>query len=1091
MAGFTVTYSNRLECLAVEAAALLRNAPPSSPFETEYLVVQTPGMERWLSLEIARRNGIFGGFQFMSPAALTGLLEKKLFQTSEATSPFDRHNFTWAVARILEGHLTEDKAWGPLKEYIGTSELKRFQIASRIADLFDQYAVYRPDLLAVWEQGGLLYDNSDDEAWQQRLWLQLIETFGTDYETRHARLTRIAAGITDKSTAGAGDFPRRIVAFGISILPPIYLELLHGCSRWSDVHLYMMNPSQEFWGDVTSDRVRVRVERKMDLENPEEAHFEAGNELLASMGRGGRDFFSLLFNFEKEEKTAFEDPGSATLLQKIQQDIFYLKDRSGEGSLKEEIKETDESVKLVSCHSPLREVEVLQDYLLSRFEADASLEPRDILVLTPDINAYSPYIEGVFGVAPEAESMPWSIADRTIRNESRIADAFLSILNLVGTRLALTPVLALLEAEPVREKFNIEIDDLETIRDMAREAGIRWGLDGDFRENLGLPGTGENTWRHGLDRLILGYAADGSGDDLFQDTLPFGAPEGEGAVVLGNFLAFCDNLFSLLEEVKVAVDLKEWHRIFSRILDTFFKETGDTEQELRYILGQVNRLPEMEELTGYNGKVSFEVMKSYFTERFNTDMTGRGFITGGVTFCSMVPLRSIPFRVVCLLGMNDDAFPRRFRSPGFDLMAREARPGDRNIRESDRYLFLETILSSRESLYISHVGKSIRDNSLLLPSNLVLELVSYIEDNFYVKDCDDIKKWLVTGHPLQAFSRDYFIETNRSLFSYRHEACEVARVIAAGGSAAVHGFDRTPIALKQGEAPDMITDRDLAAFLINPARHFMQGRLGISIEIHGEEAEDTENFSVQSLDKYLLQEDMLNRALKGEDTSKTGELYRAMGILPHGNPGVMAWENIRGDMHRFAEVIKRERGKGSEGIWNCRLDCEALTVAGRGTGIRDGRLIAWRPSTLKEKDRLRTWVQHLLINASGEGHESVFIGTDNILRFGVPKDPAELLGDLASLFLKGLEEPLAFFPRSSWAWMETLTEKDDLEKAMKKADAKFEDGFKFAGERNSDPWFSAAFPRLRLADIKDSFTALARRVYGPMIEYSSEEKVSD
>lgn len=1092
MGQFKVIYGNRLELLAEEAGRILGETPAGSPFEPEYLVVQTPGMERWLSLEMARMHGIFGGFRFLSPDGLGRLLAELTGRDHAGASPFDRHNFTWAVARLLEGAFVKDESADSLCRYIEGSELKRFQIASRIADLFDQYAVYRPDLLDTWEKGDFLYGGRDGEDWQAALWRNLCKTFGGRYVNRHDAMKSLLAEIRDTLPGTVPGFPRRITAFGVSVLPPLYLDLFHGCSLHCDVFLFAMNPTCQYWADLTPERVSARARRRMGISVPEEAHFEVGNRLLAGLGRAGRDFFSLLFAGEGEVEEAFGDPGSASLLQKIQGDILHLTDRGSEEVPKDILDPNDTSLKIASCHSPLREVEALQDWLLSRFDGDETLAPRDVLVLTPDINAYAPYIEAVFGTAPDNRAMPFSLADRTIRNESRIADVFLAILELVDSRLELSAVLAILDAEPVRRRFGLSLDDLEMIRRETAGAGIRWGRDGAFRASLKLFDSDENTWRHGLDRLIMGYAAGERGDEMFDGILPFGAPEGEKAAMLGKFFDFCEGIFSLLDSCSRSMTLAEWHRLFLDVLGGFFEENSDTEQELRYILGQVNRLPEMQQLTGYDGTVSFSVMKSYFTERFNTDMTGRGFITGGVTFCSMVPLRSIPFRVICLLGMNDEAFPRRFRSPGFDLIARHGRRGDRNIRESDRYLFLETILSCRESLYVSYVGRSISDNSLKIPSSVVTELISYISNGYclagHENDEDALEKHLVTEHPLQSFSPRYFSGAEEKLFSYSSEACRIASSISqrAGGEVKALSGMQVKLPLSKEEMPGEVTGRDLVSFLENPSRHFLRGRLGIAIESLAEEEGDEELFSIQGLEKYFLQQDLLERYLNGEDASTAEDAFRARGLLPHGTPGTVAYASLARDMDAFAQKVEGATEKKAPEKWEARIDCNGISVTGHGSGLYGGRMVMYRPAKLKGKDYLRLWVNFLLCSAAGFADEAVFIAGDGMLRMKQVTDPVKILDSLLHLYREGFEGPLPFFPESSLAWMETMRKDDDREKALKTARKTFLDNYMFTGEKNRDPWFQACFGESDLSSESVDFARCAGEVYGPLLSAAGE-----
>ena len=422
----------------------------------------------------------------------------------------------------------------------------------------------------------------------------------------------------------------------------------------------------------------------------------------------------------------------------------------------------------------MREIEVLQDRLLEMFQTDPTLLPRDILVMTPDIKTYAPFIQAVFSIPKDDPRwIPFSIADRGVREESKVIDSFLNLLDLHGSRLGASQVLGVLESPSVQKRFGLSEADLELIHRWVRETGIRWGIDGESRGRLGLPGFQENTWRAGMERMLLGYAMPDQDGQMFAGILPYDRIEGGDASVLGNFLGFVERLFVSVKELDELRTLEEWSAFLAALLEEFFLPDEETARDVKVIRQTLHDLAGKQALSGFNEKIGLDVIKSYLKTFLEAEGFGFGFLTGGVTFCAMLPMRSIPFKVICLAGMDDDTYPRQTKPLGFDLMAKNPRPGDRSRRNDDRYLFLEAILSAREKLYISYVGQSIQDNSPIPPSVLVSELTDYIRQGFEVPG-KETREQIVTKHRLQAFSPDYFKEKGK-LFSYSTENFEASQ----------------------------------------------------------------------------------------------------------------------------------------------------------------------------------------------------------------------------------------------------------------------------------------------------------------------------
>ncbi|HUU40371.1 MAG TPA: exodeoxyribonuclease V subunit gamma, partial [Desulfatiglandales bacterium] len=577
---------NRLEILA-EALAEALKTPLVSVLDEEIIVVQSKGMERWLSMQLALEHGICANYRFPFPNTFVREIFRKVIPDIPEYSSFDPKIMTWRIMKLLPSCIKEP-GFESLGVYLqdGQDNLKLFQLSERIADIFDQYLLFRPEMIFEWEQG-------KESHWQAQLWRQLIK----GVEDRHrARLGKTFLEVIAGSSARIKDLPERVSIFGISALPRFHLQILGVVSQHIDVNLFLMNPCREYWGDILSDWDIKRKAYGQDSKamSFEDLYLEKGNSLLASMGKLGRDFFDLINELNCEEFFSFEDPNEDNLLFSIQSDILNLRERPRKLDNKDIIHPDDTSIQIHSCHSLMREMEILHDQILDMFEKDPNLLPKDILVMTPDIEAYAPYIQAVFDTpADDFRRIPFSISDRSMRKESEIIDTFFAILDLYGSRFAAPQVFAVLESPAVQRRFGISNSDLELIRKWAQGVRIRWGIDGESRRQLGLPAMIENTWKAGFERLLLGYAMPGNNENMFSGILPYDYIEGKEAAALGSFLEFTEKLFAHVKSLGQSRTLDEWRKNLSELIEGLFMPDEDTEKEMQAMRCVINELGEI------------------------------------------------------------------------------------------------------------------------------------------------------------------------------------------------------------------------------------------------------------------------------------------------------------------------------------------------------------------------------------------------------------------------------------------------------------------------------------------------------------------
>lgn len=1064
-----VYHSNRLEVL-VEELAWITATPLADPLRPETIVVQNQGLARWIAQQLAQRNGISAQLDFPLPARFLWRVLQAWLPDAPDVTRFDKGALLWRVYKQLPD-LLDRSAFAPLTRYLADdpSGLKLYQLARRIADLFDQYLVFRPDLVLGWEQG-------TDQHWQAVLWRAL----GADGDQTHR--AQLLAELESAMARGEPDtdaLPERVCLFGLSALAPVYVRMLGALAGRISVHLFFLNPCREYWSDLVDERGQARRRaRAQRVGQPDPTGLlDLGNPLLASLGHAGQIFLDQLLELGGLDHDHFVSPRGDGLLQRVQRDLLELVDPRGLEP--QAIAPDDRSLQFHSTHGPLREIQVLHDRLLHLFEVIDGLEPRDIIVMAPDIDRYAPYVEAVFGAADGPVRIPWSIADRRVGGERPVLDALRFLLTLPSSRFEAGELLSLLEVAALRRRFDLDHQGPERIRTWVRESGVRWGEDAAMRADLGLPDEPANTWAFGLRRLFLGYALPPDADEEpYAGVLPYPDPEGSEAADLGQLAALVETLGVWRRRLAVPRSLAGWRSAVNELLAACFAPDDEEEALLQMIRDGLDEAATLAETVGFDRPVGLEVLRALVRDLMDDNRGAHRFLTGRVNFCNMVPMRSIPFRVVCLIGMNGTDFPRTQRPLSFDLMARHPRYGDRSRRRDDRYLFLEALLSARDVLYLSWVGNDERDNSLKVPSVVIDELLDYLRRGYRIPDGTDPAEQLVVRHPLQPFSHRYFDRYSdpgdQRLFSYARTWLDAARTQVGEGIPAFCDAELP----EPGEAFRTFELEDLIRFLRNPARYFLTERLGLSLPEEAETPPDTEPFDAAGLERYRLDQALLQGLLAGQERSLILARLRGAGILPHGAPGELLFDELSDPAGPFVQRLQSCLAAEAEPV-EVDLSLAGFRLQGQLGDLYPTGLIDYRFGRLSAKDRLRAWIRHLVLNLlAPEGIEptSIFVAKDLTLRLAPVADAEGLLADLLELRRQGLNRPLAFFPESALAWLEHG----------------YSSGFDHAwcGRYNPAPERDQAAVRIAFRGrepIGEEFEQTARRVLGPMLEQSETE----
>ncbi|HET8799603.1 MAG TPA: exodeoxyribonuclease V subunit gamma [Marinobacter sp.] len=1173
--GFHAIHANHLEDLR-RAVVFICRQNPMPPLQSETFLVQSNGIAQWLKLALAEKRtedgidgglGIAAGMDFLFPARFIWQAYRAVLPDGEVPeqSPFDKRRLVWRLVRLLPELVGQDEAFTPLARFLeGTDpDLRTFQLAEKVADLFDQYQVFRADWLAAWEQGSDVIITARGEEkpldpetrWQPLLWRKLVEDVGEAADTSRSQIhTRfMEQGQRIETPANPSRLPDRIVVFGVSSLPRQALEALYVLSRFSQVVLCVHNPCQFYWADIISDRELLTAERKRgaahpvlsQIDDPDQLHQHA-NPLLAAWGKQGRDYIRLLDEFDNpdEYRSRFQTPdqkidifsehgaGEAPrLLHQLQNDIHNLTPLQEIRQQQRQVDLShDHSLMFHEAHSPQREVEILHDQLLAAFNADPRLRPRDVIVMVPDINVYAPHIQAVFGryQPGRMRHIPFTISDQGQRHYEPVLIALETLMSLPRSRFGVSEILSLLEVPGIRDRFGIREDEIPLARRWVEGANIRWGLHGRHRESLDLPAELErNTWQAGLRAMLLGY---GMGeDDPWAGVEPYGEIGGLQASLAGRLSEFVSQLETLWQALQASRAPGDWETLFSDMLGRFFHQVeGSDLLLLNRFRRQLEQWLEDCLAAGLDSQpLPLNIVRDVLLEGLDEGGLNQRFLAGKVNFATLMPMRAIPFRKVCLLGMNDGDYPRSRPPVDFDLMAQDYRPGDRSRREDDRYLFLEALLSAREQLYISWVGRSIKDDSERPPSVLVGQLQDHLDSLWTVAGDPEtgVTKALTTQHPLQPFSRAYFPKANglgegedsspkplaevlqaRNLFTYEREW---------RGAHGVDATEQSQQALTYQAPEEPISLSDLAGFLKKPIDTFYQRRLQVRFEDVEDDDTDNENFDLNGLDRWRLDNELIHQSLlkagseeelheRLESTldrmARRGDL--GMGVTEHRLRSELSgrlpdlFERYQSALAEWPEAVAEPlpfdiRFENPMGILEvvdlidslrCNSEGQLCRLVVASSGLLTGSGYSRK---VRYANLMQDWVMHLAGQLSGQSFETLILGKEEGRKFRFPPmapEPArQHFEAILSRWMEATNRALPIHCEAGFAWIYSFYQSKKFLGNHERAIGDAEQAYTTALERDAG-YLRGAFENAGLLLASGEFEALLHELYVPLWE---------
>ena len=1046
---FRLYHSNSLEVLAGLVAAELRTPAPGQPLlAPDTVLIPQVAMRRWLQATLAAEYGIAANLEFLTPGEFVA-------RALQANVPGDGDDLDAAALRWrLYDALTDDAvlaapAMGALRSYLSDGDpVKPWALAGELGGIFEKYQAWRRDWLLRWDAG------ADPDDPQAVLWRRVA----TGHAHRARRIQQYLDRFDGAGSALPAGLPARLFAFATLNVSPDVLRVLATQARVGTLHFYVPSPSRDYWGDL--QRVRTSGADAVAGENP----------LLQAWGAAGRDFMALLGGYEVVHPSAeirgdvdpFEGGGAlhGSLLRRLQSDLFHrrpsppVEPTAGDPRTRlPAVRRDDPSLQVHACHTRLRELQVLHDQLRALFEDprfDPPLQPREVAVLAPDIDPYLPYFEAVFGSRGRDDAIPYALADASPLAGEPLAEVFMRLLALPVSRFGLEETLDLLASPPLADAAGLDAAAFARLRDWLQAAGARWGLDAAHRARLDAPADDAYTWAFALDRLLLGHA---SGSDApvvtasGQVVAPLPELEGRALDALDTLIRLLRVLARQATALAEAITPEAWRDRLIGLLDSLLPRPPSlpaTQRALDRLRQLVDAFAADARRAGFEGTVPAEAVRAHFAGVLSESDTRAPLLTGGMSIGRMVPMRLLPFRVICLLGMDDGEFPRRDPAAGLnrltaELGSEQRRTGDRSTRDDDRFLFLQLFAAAQDVFYVSYRGADPRDGSVREPSVLVAELLAAAAAQ-HVSDAD-AQAQLVVRHPLQPFAPAAFgagDEPRR--FSYRQ---------AWWPAAAQSAQRRVPLPAWFGDALDPLpADAEhrlpletLRRFLQAPAEAFLRHRLGLRLpDIEAPEG-DVEPLLApgRGLARQVLQRAVFEACLCGDDDATTHALLRARGVLPSGPLGRRTLEQVRGNVARYADAFRGWRGATTADAPRLEVDLDGTVLHGRVADVYPHGIARIRFDAPNGPSSIRNGLDWLFARAAGldvslvEFHDGGDAGPGPHRRPDLDADAARgLLRALVALREKGLREPLPFAPYAGWELFNAPTLEKGLDAAARR-----------------------------------------------------------
>ncbi|WWP02192.1 MAG: exodeoxyribonuclease V subunit gamma [Candidatus Dasytiphilus stammeri] len=1006
---FKLYHSNHLDIHQMLVSYYMKHMPLANPLTSEIIIVQSISMSEWLKKKFLEDLSIIANITTYS--SFTDFIWDMficVLSDIPSESFLSKENIMWKLMTILP-NMDKNPECEIFNTYLSRDfdKCRLLQLAMSIAELYNIYLIYRPEWLIRWERGEWVNNISmKTQKWQACIWNKIIQyTRDLNQPILHfANLYQIFIQKIDETKKIIKGLPERVFVFSNSI-PPIYLNILKALSNQLNIHFFFTNPCRYYWSDSYLPKQKDQTDKKTSFIFHLNEIPKYGNPLLASWGKIGSDSLYLLSNIDyRAEIDAFVDINPNNLLHIIQHDILELEDHSINFT-KENLKFSkkkrllnpeDQSLRIHICYNQLCEIEILQYELFKIISENPELKPSDIIVIVSDIDHYAPFIQAVFGNYSSEYYLPFSIYDINVRQKYSVIQVFLKIITICDhwDKFSSEEIINLLELPILRLKFNINDKNLSDLRSNLNELDIIWT---NFNSLIISGNTNNLSDFFNINKQILD-------SDLVEHLIIF--------------LTYLHKWRIFLSKSRLFI---EWKPICHHLINDFFiRDVADnnTEEILIFIENQWDKILSYG-IINYTERVSIKLLSNVLISCLDQKKNAPNFFDNVIHFCTMMPRRgAIPFKVVCMIGMNDEFYKFPSSSPAvvFNLMIQNPQCGDMTNRHEDRYYFLEALISARKIFYISYIIRAFQYKTELLQLGFVGEIIDYIAYSFYLPETKlldlDISAQIVRKHLI-------ILHTYSTSFDYLKM---IKNHLLKDNNKIYKNKSYKKFTLKKVLAPifNDIKLKDLIRFWQHPVRTFFNKRL--SVYFLKKQVSDTKYFFLKNFNCYKFNTNLLNLLIKNQDPSILIDSYQPI------------WKNYNYFLDHFfcqqqrvmAKIVARIKPYYSSNRENKKIHITIadIQLSGYLSEVQTNGLVRWRPYRLNFKDGLFLWLEHLIYcfmnkNSNSVG-KSIMFGQGNTqwcFNALSKQEATYWLTNFIKGYQNGMGNPLLLLPKTGGSWL--------------------------------------------------------------------------
>ncbi|MBW3042249.1 exodeoxyribonuclease V subunit gamma [Prochlorococcus marinus] len=1057
----TIYRSNKAEWLAEILGHELRLNPPEITEEVNIIVSTWPS-SRWLSEQISLINNINALVNYPFPGTYLKRLVKRVIGIDpNEKDPWEKNHLVWDILEFLPELIKREEAQ-VIRSWLAKSEKENEQInmnswdlANNIAEIFDDYILYRPEIIKQWLSKNKKNVSRDIRVnknilWQETLFKLLHEKINKDPFCIQAEK---AINSLKKGKIYKKDYPKNLYIYGLSSLAPLQIDLIQAFSKVINIKIYLISPCNDLWQRCETRRLRFRntwntpPDRQWLLESPR---------LEAFLGRMGAEFQQLLEGSgeyqlgERNEEDIFSLTADITsnkgnkpnILEQLQQELLFTK---SENVLTKE--KSDKSLLFLKSPGKYRQVELIRDHILQLFANNKKLQPRDVLIMTPQIDSYKAIFASVFNnIDHNTTQLPWVITDRSQEDKVGLIHFVLNLLEISASRLTASVFENLLTNPALQKQQNISIEEVSDISKSLQSAGFTWGLDSSER-------FGEEThslcWC--LERFLLGLVLPDDPINGIRSISPYS--ENISNIEFIKAWGILSKLCNYIDDLRSKRSCKEWIKLITLLVKDLFGDGGEwawEEQQLLTIVNNWGLITDKCEL-----EIDCLVVKDIITKALSCTNAKFGHRTGKITISALEPMRAIPHQIIILMGLESGTFPRIDNRKSFNLLERKRELGDPNQYDKDRYSLLEALISTRQNLLLAWNSKDEKTGEDIEPPSPIQQWLNYLK----IKLGANMFKDILIEPPANPLDQFNFIKTKDSQIM----SCDNKNLEAREWLEKAIPTKKVALALPinweeaKGIKLKSISFEQTKEWLLNPQTTWLREN-----DIQSKEfvnlIQDNDLLELSELERYQL----LKYRLENSDISKVNDIknnknywketFSGKGVFPPKGSGIIEeelleerWNNLLSAVYATGEITKRS------------IELQELETDFYFSGKN---LIQIEIGSLKYKNLMNGWLNHLYLSANSSFNSKTLIISKKIdhrknINFGVSKkilpintqEATKILKEISVLAAAGRKNCWPIPPESGLAYAIAKNEQNkDEEDLFKK---KWEGDVYIEGEREA------------------------------------------